>query len=272
MFSAIALVYLVFVLADLVLAYFEIKRFRDGLKKGDPKLWTYARFWFLFGLIGSMLDTIRLFIGGFWSDIPEGEEPVGAKYIYPMLVLHAFVALIVTGIFELAVASFKFEEEGLKTKIARAVFALVSLALTIIALINVYAEIALSEEHIGLIREEKFGIVRFTPGNLTLAQEFGYLAIPGTELAGVIWFSLVAVGVGAVVFYNIRWPWLCVLSVVTLIGQGIGPLVPDYFYFASNGWEMVTFLSLVWADYKVFNQESEGASNTVVGKNPVPAV
>mmetsp|Transcript_2850 Transcript_2850/g.3603 ORF Transcript_2850/g.3603 Transcript_2850/m.3603 type:complete len:292 (-) Transcript_2850:645-1520(-) len=249
-----------------IVALFEAvlvsERLMNGLKEGHPIQWTLCRVFLVPMLLLLMLDDIRLFLGGFWAkDFPE--EPAFAWIIYPLLVTHlVFVPVFILHQFEYILAIPTYLEKsptyisgsimGITAKRVRIGVGSVTLVLIIIGAYNAICVIQAARQ-VRLVPELKYGIAKFRPPHNTVIEELGLPVIHGTELVGVVAFSLATVVAGLVFWVQLKWQWYFWAALLAFVGQGSGPQFEKYFFFASNFWEVWIFAAMIFIDYKFLN-------------------
>lgn len=139
--------------------------------------------------------------------------------------------------------------------VARAVAALVSVAIATAGLVDAIAIISATGGQLGLQRVETFGVVVYNPVNMSAAETLGY-ATAGPDLLGVQAFGFTAFVAGIFIACQERerpraYVYLG-LSFAGLVGQAMGAISTSYMFFASNFFEIVSFAAMVIEDGRLF--------------------
>jgi len=279
-------------LLECVLLWVVGKRYYDRRHSGDRNFWQWCRILLILCVVGVIWDCTRFFLGGFYGEIddfdvepnannswieddrdktytvviPTEKAPGYAAMLYPLLALHLGVVPVVACVaVEIAIATKNLNHDGTnsanskwvddsqKEKIVRIAVFVVACAIGLIGFINAFSEVAVTEDF-GYEWSQKFGVAVFRTRNGTFMLENGYVYIEGMELTGVVYFGFGAFLTSIYVWQKTNWLTYAVVSFVALLGQAIGGVSSDYFFYASNAWELVSFGLLVWADFRFFNQ------------------
>eukprot|EP00928_Gymnodinium_smaydae_P054317 TRINITY_DN38117_c0_g1_i1.p1 TRINITY_DN38117_c0_g1~~TRINITY_DN38117_c0_g1_i1.p1 ORF type:complete len:270 (+),score=35.00 TRINITY_DN38117_c0_g1_i1:51-860(+) len=259
-FSAASLPFLVYAVVHSLFFRREYKRLQIGLKERHCWLWNVCRILLLSGIGFVTLDCLRLFIGGFWGDTDLKRLPSLVGIIFPCELAHLVVLpLFIYVQLEFCVADSKCP----RSFVLRGVALLVSLLISLCCGINMAALVETFDD-LGYQRSEDFGVVTYTYPKLAVAKERGYLTI-ADELIGVVTFATAAVIAGAFLWRKNGWPAYFMISLVALLGQAAGPVSKDYFFFASNFFEILSFGGMVLADEHVFKTGSSRDMDPMAG-------
>ena len=274
-FSFAALPFLVYALAECGLLAVMAHRLYAGIRLRHQATWQACRLLLICALAGVILDNIRHFAGGFWAD--AASPPAFANVVYGLEAVHlVFVPLLLLVQVELCIAASaarlhkdstaanvqviadplvgpphlaKYSGEPGWSTAARTVAAILAFGVAAAGAVNCAARLAATAE-LGLVREEMFGVVVFTPVNLTAAEDMGH-PTAGPDSLGVQFFGLSAVVAGAWIACRLRsFAYLC-LSFAGLIGQALGGVSAQYLFFASNFFEIVSFGAIVLEDWRL---------------------
>merc|ERR1712083_224713 len=134
----------------------------------------------------------------------------------------------------------------------RGITLLISLCISSTECINFAARALAFTYFGGWQRASRFGVVEYTFPSLEHTKAHGCVAF-GDELTGVVSFALAAVLAGGCIWKRSGWKAYFLISLVGMLGQATGPISKDYFFFASNFFEIFSFGGMVLADYRLFN-------------------
>ena len=222
----------------------------------------------------------RVFAGGFWTDLTEDSPvPHFAGIIFPLLLVHMVLLPLMTPfVFEITAAAHaparmrlllggdRQDDEppnggccgccGVHESKLRIFSYVFSGVLAIVGMINFVATTGATAET-GFHYRSTMGIVTYHPANLTEAKALGFVAVPGGDILGVAVYGIFTVVMGVYIALRVRKYLPLVLAGLGLLGQVGGASNPTFFFFSSNFFEILTFASVVKADYLLLHVDGD---------------
>eukprot|EP01124_Arcella_intermedia_P023674 TRINITY_DN3806_c1_g3_i1.p1 TRINITY_DN3806_c1_g3~~TRINITY_DN3806_c1_g3_i1.p1 ORF type:complete len:256 (-),score=33.06 TRINITY_DN3806_c1_g3_i1:5-772(-) len=195
----------------------------------------------LFAMLSITVDNLRMFAGGFYEEFSSS----GKNILYFLSLIHLTVVPLLIGVVnEYPYRLTRPHKHPLVAQSLRILVLVIAFVLFSCGVYNYSLQVCCGTFQ----KEEKFSSIRYSieaHGEITLGSV-------GPQVLGVY---AVLVGICIVWRSRPRRYAFLVIQLLAMLGQALGGLSPDYFWYASNYWEVWFFIGLLLEDWEIFGKD-----------------